>query len=396
MPKKILFIHLEKKQKYGSHYINELIIQKLRKNKFNVDTIYPEESLEYFSNSLSGIKNILFFYSMILNRKKTNKYDLIQGTTYTTLPFLGTSVPIISHFGSTTYGFLKKVPSAKKLVVEDDSLSDIFLDLKRMLVINGGSSSLKALNDIHKIEIHVAKQSDAVIATSEKVKLELIANRVPESKVHVIYNSIEDYWFKYKGKKKAKNIANLIYIGRMGDDSFTVRLKGINRLYYVLKKFSSLDKRIFGMCRKVSGYTNFFEKIPKTEINLSVEKKRIPKMLEKSFGDIYINTGRYEGFCLSLVEAMSQGLVPITFSIGVAPEIIVNGKNGYVVHNLSEMVAKINYLKNNKKKRQEMALEAMNASREFTSDKMITKFIKLYKEVFAKKKNKKKAIRFAS
>lgn len=381
MSKRVLFIHQERKFKYGAHYINDLIIERLRCAGYDVDTIYPEESISLFSRSLSGIRNILFFYSLINKKRHANKYELVQGTTYTVLPFLNNGVPVVSHFGSTTYGFLKRVPSLKKLRKEKNELVSIFKKLKRTLGINNRSVSIRSLQDIYKIEIEVAKKSSAVIATSNKVRKELVRNGVSKSKIHLIYNAIEDYWFETKLTKKVKKEADLIYLGRMGDDAFTIKLKGINRLIYVLSKFRKSNKMVIGMCSRVKEYTQVFSQLPNTSCYLSEEKKKIPQILEDHYGDIYVNPGRYEGFCLSLVEAMSQGIVPVTFPIGVAPEIIENGKNGYLVKSIDEMVEKINLIKSDADSRKKMADSAVKTSRRFTPDGMITKLDRLYSKI---------------
>ena len=62
---RILFIHTEKKLPFGAHFINDLIVKTLRQKGHVVDTIYPSESIEMFSKSLTGISNILFFYNSI-------------------------------------------------------------------------------------------------------------------------------------------------------------------------------------------------------------------------------------------------------------------------------------------------------------------------------------------
>ena len=115
MKKKVLFIHSEKKFKTGAHYINDIIIEKLKKQKYSVDNLYPTNSVDLLSPDMFGISNILFFYSLIKKHEDAKKYDIIQGTTYTPLAFIGNGMPVISHFGSTTYGFLKAVPSMKNL-----------------------------------------------------------------------------------------------------------------------------------------------------------------------------------------------------------------------------------------------------------------------------------------
>ena len=81
--------------------------------------------------------------------------------------------------------------------------------------------------------------------------------------------------------------------------------------------------------------------IPNHSIIANSVKDNIPNLLTKYAGGIAVLTSRYEGFSLSLIEAMSQGLVPISFSVDVAPEIIRNGENGFIVHNVEEAEEKI-------------------------------------------------------
>ena len=381
MKKKVLFIHSEKKFKTGAHYINEIIIKKLKKQKYSVDNLYPTNSIDLLSPDMFGISNILLFYSLIKKHEDAKKYDIIQGTTYTPLAFIGNGTPVISHFGSTTYGFLKAVPSMKNLEKEKKEFYSILRNLYENNTIPNLKSNLKPLKDISKIEIYVAKRSNAVIVTSKKVQVELIKNKVPKDKIILIHNSIEDYWFDSTIIKKVKKEASLVYSGRLGNDQFTVKLKGIPRLIYVLNNFPLLNKVIIGMCYKTVQYKKVFDQILKTKSYLSVEKKKIPSILRKHYGDLYINTSRYEGFCLSLVEAMSQGLVPIVFPFGVAPEIIENGKNGYIVNSIDEMISKINKIKSDISKRKEIAENAIQTAKKFNSDRMIKQYVKLYESL---------------
>lgn len=384
MKKKILFIYAEKKIKTGAQYINELIIKKLKEQGYHIDNLYPDKSIDLLSPDMVGIANILFFYSLIKKHEEGSKYDIIQGTTYTPLAFIGDGIPIISHFGSTTYGFLKNVPSLERLKKEKDGLVTILRNLYENNAILSINDVLKPLRDISKIEIYVAKKSDIVIATSKKVKNELIKNKISKDKIFLVHNAIEDYWFDSKVIKNVKKETNLVYLGRMGDDPFTVKLKGIPRLLYILKIYPSLDKVIIGMCRNTNQYEKVLSQILNTETYLSLEKQKIPTILKNHYGDLYINTSRYEGFCLSLIEAMSQGLVPIVFPFGVAPEIIENGKNGYIVHNLEEMITRIDKLKSDISNREMMAENAMQTAKQFNSDALVKQYVKVYESLLKK------------
>lgn len=379
---KILYVHNQKRIRTGAHQFNNMIVTELRRQGHIVDTVYPNENINLLSPILKGINSILFFYSMIQKRREMYKYDIIQGTTYTTLAFLENGVPTISHFGSTTKGFLKNVPSTKGLEQEHKKLTEIYQHLKKAGVIENVNPVTKAIKDISDIEMYVAKKSDTVVAASQNVKKELENCGVHSEKIRVIHNAIEDFWFKTNINTTVKPRADLVYLGRMGDDSFTIKLKGINRLIHIFNKFPKVRKVLIGMSgKKTQEYRKVFSEIPKTFPYFSLKKKLIPRVLNGHYGDIYVNTGRYEGFCLSLVEAMSQGLVPVIFPIGVAPEIIENGKNGYIVNSLEEMENKIKHLIGRKELRAKMAEAAVETSKMFEPQKIIPQYINLYDEL---------------
>src|SRR3972149_11821428 len=113
--------------------------------------------------------------------------------------------------------------------------------------------------------------------------------------------------------------------------------------------------------------------IPKHSIAINAIKDTIPALLKKYAGGIVIITSRYEGFSLSLIEAMSQGLVPISFSVGIASEIIRNGENGFIVHTIEDAKEKIKLLLNDAALRHRLALAARETAKQLRSDTMIEK-----------------------
>ena len=121
--------------------------------------------------------------------------------------------------------------------------------------------------------------------------------------------------------------------------------------------------------------------IPNHTIIANAVKNTIPSLLNQHAGGIALLTSRYEGFSLSLIEAMSQGLVPISFSVGVAPEIIRNGENGFIVHTIEEAEEKIKLLLNDTALRHRVALAAEETAKQFRSDMMIEKTLALYRKI---------------
>ena len=85
-----------------------------------------------------------------------------------------------------------------------------------------------------------------------------------------------------------------------------------------------------------------------------------------------------EPFGLVMIEAMSVGCPVISFARGAAPEIIVHGKTGFLVHDVAEMVQFI-------PKIEKLARKAVRAhvERHFSVRVMANNYTKVYKRVIA-------------
>jgi len=91
--------------------------------------------------------------------------------------------------------------------------------------------------------------------------------------------------------------------------------------------------------------------------------------------DIFIFPTVYEGFSIALLEAMSYGLVPLTFSIPSTMELILNKNNGYLCANEDEMLKILNDLNRHRESLINLRKNAIECSRNYYCDK-------LYPEVY--------------
>lgn len=382
---KIAFIHNEKKIGTGAHYINDLISTKLRQRGVFVKHFYPTSNLLETPIEMKGLSNILFFHSLLEHRNEILKCDLIQGTTYTPLTYLSYDIPVISHFGSTTAGFLKNVPLAYKV---NKNTRQFWYDLQKHGVLKElNIKTRRPLRDIAEVEKFVAKRSDRVIATSRKVAGELGEFRVKKNKLSIIHNAIEDYWFE-QGYSKPGRKPSLVFLGRIGNDSFNLKLKGVDRLFEWYSQFPEASKKTIAITtnEKLSNYLD--QKLPGHEMIANAQKDTIPQILGSLSGSILFITSRYEGFSLSLIEGMSQGLIPIVFSVGVAPEIIKNGVNGFLVDNLKQAYRFTELLMGDSALRKKMSLNAHKTAQKFNAEDMVKQFITLYEQTVVKKNNR--------
>lgn len=384
---KIAFIHNEKRIGTGAHYINDLMSLKLKQRKVEVKNFYPNAELLDSPPHLKGLSNILFFYSLLERKKEILHYSLIQGTTYTPLPFLAFSIPIITHFGSTTRGFLNTVPAANHI---EKNTKSIWYSLRKNKVIHElNLKTRRPLRDIAEIESYAASKATAVIATSENVKKDLLSMGIPANKIEIIYNAIEDYWFE-KPVVPSQCPPQLVFLGRLGSDAFTLKLKGIDRLIHFYKRFPKIKKTTICMTANKPLKNWLKKEVPNHMVFTNLKKDLIPNVLRPLTGSILFIPSRYEGFSLSLIEGMSQGLIPITYSVGVAPEIIKNGKNGFIVKSQNDAICKAKEIINNEEMRRKMSLEAIATAQQFRSDLMANKLFDFYRRILFKSKKAEK------
>ena len=375
---KVAFIHNDKKLGTGAGYINDLMASKLKEDGVEIKNFYPRASLVDTPVHLGGLKNILFFYSLLERRKEILKFNIIQGTTYTALPFLTYPVPVVSHFGSTTRGFMKMTPNANGL---EKATSKIWYRLKKERAITElNVKTRRPMRDIADIEEYVAKRATAVIATSEQVKKELIEAGVGLEKIYLIHNAIEDYWFTTP-PAPIIDIPRIVFLGRLGSDAFTLKLKGLDRLIHLYQHFPNVPKLTFSITRNKTLAAWMRSKISNHTMWANLPKDRLPAYLQPFRGSILFIPSRYEGFSLSLVEGMSQGLVPVIYSVGVAPEIIRNGENGFIVSSQNEAIQKVEELLSNKILRESMSEEASMTARQFSSQRIAQQLMKLYNDI---------------
>lgn len=128
--------------------------------------------------------------------------------------------------------------------------------------------------------------------------------------------------------------------------------------------------------------------IPQHSLFVNTQKDKLPDLLKPLWSSVLFIPSRYEGFSLSLIEGMSQGMVPVVYPVGVAPEIIRNGENGFIVSSQAEAIEKTRQLLADKPLREQLADEAMKTARQFSGKIIARKLMKLYESIAQKDKIK--------
>lgn len=96
----------------------------------------------------------------------------------------------------------------------------------------------------------------------------------------------------------------------------------------------------------------------------------------------------FEGWMLSLVEAMAYGCIPITFnSYESASDIISSGINGFLIKpfDINEYVNKLQLLINDSNKRQYLSINAIQNSQRFSIDRIGNEWMTLLESLVSRK-----------
>lgn len=218
---------------------------------------------------------------------------------------------------------------------------------------------------------------DAFLVGSSFVKKSLIYAGVDENKINICpYGSN----FKIATKKTYNNLPlKLIYVGNV------TAMKGI---YYLLESIMKFDKSEVELTL-VGNYDNssgIFDKYM-TKVNFvgSVPHFEVEKYLKEA--DVFVMPSLGEGFNLSTVEAMSQGLpCMVSYNSGVN-DFINEKENGLVfnIQSIDEINNCIQWILDNRNQLSTMSKKALDTAKILTWDNYYKKLSEIVNDIINKK-----------
>lgn len=221
-----------------------------------------------------------------------------------------------------------------------------------------------------------------IIAISKSVKKEILLRGVKESRVKIIYNGIDFSKFKQNIEKKNEEIGigcvARIQPLKKGQDILIQALNLFVKIYpnikcYFAGTYEAKDKN------EMNNLINMVKSLNlEDNIEFLGNVNDIPKFLNSI--DIFVLPSRFEGFGISIIEAMAAKVRVIASNIDGPKEIIVNNDIGYLFKSEDYNDLYLNLLKViTEDSRKNKIEEAYNyAFQNFSIDKMISNLSILY------------------
>lgn len=221
--------------------------------------------------------------------------------------------------------------------------------------------------------------SDKLITVSYQDKELALKNSVSKCIDMVpIHNGVID---KYENVffKRTNNIVNLIMVARFSEqkDHLTLfkALKNIDKQKW---KLSLVGKGpLLDNLKKLANEYGLQE-----NISFLGERDDVPQLLLSA--DIFLLISNWEGYPLSILEAMSAGLPCICSDVGGVNEAIINNKNGYLIqrNDYLSLREKINLLIKNRNEREIMGIVSRDSYLKYhTLDKMVDDTFRIYSDL---------------
>jgi glycosyltransferase involved in cell wall biosynthesis len=290
------------------------------------------------------IKSFLFAAASFRKLKKIQENSKVD-VTHVNLPLVP-SFAVPTGFGKTLISTVHSTWKGEAEAIKSEPYSRLNSNEKFMVSFNWF---------LRIFEEQMLERSNMIIAVSDFTRRELLQYyKVKEAKIRVIHNGVDINKFKpIDEKRKVKK--------ELGFNPDDIAILSVGRLY-ARKGLFTLIESIPTVVRKHwnakfiisgKGQSNELKKLVKHAAELGVKDNiiftgyfpdaKLPKLYQAA--DIFAFSTFYENLPFAVLEALSSGLPTVTTNVGGIPEMIKNGKNGFLVNpsNAQELANKVLY-----------------------------------------------------
>lgn len=236
---------------------------------------------------------------------------------------------------------------------------------------------------------HGIDNIDAVTVVSESLRNDTYQNfKISRQDIHCIYNFVDLRRFK---KKKASLLKKHVAPNGEPIISHASNFRPVKRILDVVKAFHQARKKVAAKLVFVGDGPMRAEAealVKKLKLTDDVHFLGIIKKPQKVFAesDIFLLPSEAESFGLAALEAKACGAVVVSSNCGGLPELVEDGKTGYVceIGNTKQMANRIVELLQDQDKLQKMKRASMKRARKFDMKQIIPQYEELYQKLINK------------
>ena len=254
-------------------------------------------------------------------------------------------------------------------------------NVKVVVSTHGGIFHTSHMNFFKKVYFksftkNALKQADYVIATSEKDE-KLFSKICHKDKIETICPGVD--WKELSKLPGTKSKNTTLYVGRFSENKRLDKI--LHAISKVKDKISDVKLLLVGEDWGEKNKLLMLVKKLKLDKNVSFISGVEDHYKYYSKANLFLLSSQYEGFGMSVIEAMASGLPVIVNNIEVMHEIVKNGKNGYIVSfsdhkKVAELILK---LLENKILQKRLGENAKITTKRFNWDDVVEKVERIYK-----------------
>lgn len=227
--------------------------------------------------------------------------------------------------------------------------------------------------------IETLNEADVNIVLSERL-ISMIKSKAPLSKVEVLYNAVKTY----PNNPYSLSARNVLFLGRLGER------KGVFDLLKAIKRIDQIipEEVMFYLCGDMG--EEVVENRVK-EFGISHRIGRVGWIDGEKKQEILRNTminclpSYHEGLPMTILETMALGIPNISTNIASIPEVIQNGKNGFLIQagDVTTLSERLSQLINNDALRLLLSKESFDLIRsKFSLEEHVHKLKMIYAQCF--------------
>lgn len=304
------------------------IFSRLFAKGWTVDAITRKKGELLPAENVKGItvrrfKNSIYSTPLIINVLGFNKYDFVYFNNFEILPgvFVYPWILLLKLFGKKRF---KVVYSSQGLLnIDKESYAGLKMNVKRIIDITVGVFLIN-------------RTVDRIFAVSEHEKSRIIEAGIKPTIVEVIHNGVNDEAFTYADaevspecKELVKSLGN--YIVQLG------RIDRVKNYDAAIRALAYADKNIQYVIMGPEQDVEYRAELEKLATDIGVQER--VKFIGAHYGAdkfyilknsrALIHLSKAEGFCLSVLEGMSQGCPCIVSKHPSLTEMVNDGTNGF-------------------------------------------------------------------